>query len=1022
MNLRNRLSCLLGGAALVVCLIPGFAVAQMTTEGQFRISDGGDATFSIPVDLPVAAGGFKPQLGFSYDASRTKSSMGMGWSISGHSSIVRCPRNIRADGVRGAINLDANDRFCLDGQRLILVGGTYGGNGAEYKTEFESFQKINSYTDPSVSGPMYFVVRTKDGLTKTYSWNAYAATTPAGPARALSWNLWRVQDRFGNYYEYGYDVYSSPGVALLTRINYSQNFNRPDLTVPPTSVIFDYEDMPDKESYAVAQATVKLTKRLSKVRVVDNGTGAEIFSYPITYASLMSGDGYRSIVANIKKCGGDGKCLYPRGFEYSNATIRVPSKKTVTGTAPYEAGATEFADVYGTGRKALVTFNNYSGEHRVSILGSGETTTRRYYMEPMVPVVVEPPPCYNCNINLNSGGGETLASSTTTVKTSSDSMTAVAAPIDGGATTNAVISSGGANWRFVNAYGDGRALLWYRTTDNQHFVVQYMPDGTFVQRKHVGAQATLSGGWEWGDVFGDGRPVLWSHDASGNHRVTRFNPDGTVQNWNFVGHGIGPHGWRLANLFGTGRMVYWSQNNTTHYITQLNADGTVRNWTLGGHGLGWTGTDLGDYFGEGRDIFWTANGNTHYFTRFNEDGSTSSAPVNGHGMGSSGMWGWAELFGDGRKVYWTRSGNTIFVSRFNANGISDNWTHDTGVGIGDSGQWGLVDPLGDGSKVMWTLNNSGEHIFTQFRKNGTFFVWRINDPAFMTNQGSNGYRWADVLGKGNEQFVALNPETATTSRTTVLDVTANPPDLLVRTTTLNATQEIWQTQLSKETTSGIYTRGTLSAFPVINVPTPRSVVASVGIVNKEGTSWTDYYYTGEAFDARYGGLGMSRVESRDRTSGVTANRVFRQDFPYVGLMSRTTMGHGFWSAGQGANLGDEALSYAGTWAPGNGTNPAPTFVSNGVTMPAGTGRIYNLYVSRSVKKAWDVNGAFLPTVETQSSQDIYGNVTLQTKSLLNASGVATGYGTTIWNTMTPPDLANWDLGRVQTQTVKKNSP
>jgi hypothetical protein len=48
------------------------------------------------------------------------------------------------DGVRGSINYDANDRFCLDGQRLVAISGTYGADGTEYRTEIESFSKVIS--------------------------------------------------------------------------------------------------------------------------------------------------------------------------------------------------------------------------------------------------------------------------------------------------------------------------------------------------------------------------------------------------------------------------------------------------------------------------------------------------------------------------------------------------------------------------------------------------------------------------------------------------------------------------------------------------------------------------------------------------------------------------------------------------------------------------------------------------------------------------------------------------------------
>jgi hypothetical protein len=70
--------------------------------------------------------------------------LGLGWHLEGLPSIGRCPRTIAQDGVRGSINYDANDRFCLDGQRLVAISGTYGADGTEYRTEIESFSKVIS--------------------------------------------------------------------------------------------------------------------------------------------------------------------------------------------------------------------------------------------------------------------------------------------------------------------------------------------------------------------------------------------------------------------------------------------------------------------------------------------------------------------------------------------------------------------------------------------------------------------------------------------------------------------------------------------------------------------------------------------------------------------------------------------------------------------------------------------------------------------------------------------------------------
>ena len=47
--------------------------------------------------------------------------------------VMRCPRTLAQDSIHGSVNYTANDRFCLNGQRLMVISGTYGANNAEYR-------------------------------------------------------------------------------------------------------------------------------------------------------------------------------------------------------------------------------------------------------------------------------------------------------------------------------------------------------------------------------------------------------------------------------------------------------------------------------------------------------------------------------------------------------------------------------------------------------------------------------------------------------------------------------------------------------------------------------------------------------------------------------------------------------------------------------------------------------------------------------------------------------------------------
>jgi len=114
----------------------------MVTPWQFSVSPTGAATYSIPIIVPPGTSGVVPSLALSYSSQNGDGFVGLGWNLAGLSSVGRCPRTLAQDSIHGSVNYDSNDRFCLDGQRLMLISGTYGADGSQYRTEIESFSKI----------------------------------------------------------------------------------------------------------------------------------------------------------------------------------------------------------------------------------------------------------------------------------------------------------------------------------------------------------------------------------------------------------------------------------------------------------------------------------------------------------------------------------------------------------------------------------------------------------------------------------------------------------------------------------------------------------------------------------------------------------------------------------------------------------------------------------------------------------------------------------------------------------------
>ena len=113
--------------------VPDASQLVGATAGSFRVDESGSATYSIPLVEAPGSGGVQPQISLNYSSQGGNGIMGVGWSIGGLSTITRCRQTKETDGQSTAVDLTSDDRFCLDGQKLVAVSGTYGASGTEYR-------------------------------------------------------------------------------------------------------------------------------------------------------------------------------------------------------------------------------------------------------------------------------------------------------------------------------------------------------------------------------------------------------------------------------------------------------------------------------------------------------------------------------------------------------------------------------------------------------------------------------------------------------------------------------------------------------------------------------------------------------------------------------------------------------------------------------------------------------------------------------------------------------------------------
>ena len=229
---------------------PSFAIdagsaSVGSIHGEFSVDQSGAANYHIPLLVAPGSGGMVPKLALHYNSQAPNDIAGVGWGIGGLSSITRCPQTREQDGVsvsRG-VTLSQEDRFCLDGQRLMLVSGIYGADKAEYRTEIDDYMRIRSY-GAAGSGPAWFRVWHGDGTYSDYGNSPDSrieARVPSDGGTVFTWALNRHQDVFGNYVEYQYhENNSGPVEAVIDRVRYTGNTRAG--TQPYAEVRFEYDE------------------------------------------------------------------------------------------------------------------------------------------------------------------------------------------------------------------------------------------------------------------------------------------------------------------------------------------------------------------------------------------------------------------------------------------------------------------------------------------------------------------------------------------------------------------------------------------------------------------------------------------------------------------------------------------------------------------------------------------------------------------------------------------------------------
>lgn len=508
-------------------------VAAGRTPATFGVTNSGSASYSIPLWTPSGVGDVEFKLALVYNSRGANGVMGQGWSLSGLSAITRCNKTVAQDGVPSAVTNTLSDRFCLDGQQLKLVSGTYGAPGSAYATEIESFSRIVA-TGAVGQGPVSFTVTTRNGLVYEYGTTSDSQVFAGTSGTIRAWALARIRDRAsitdGNSITLSYTNEAQNGAYT------NGTYRVASIAYPSTAtgqgpfyrVRFSYSARPADDLVVgyLGGSRVRDTNKLDTITIEDYATAATIKSYALSYTQGTATSRLR--LASVQECSASA-CLRPTIIAYQDGQSGWAAVATSLGQAPADPIRVLPIDLNGDGIPDLV-YPKVSGGN------------------------------YNWYVRYATASGTYAAEAFSGVTTSTG---AAVVPADFAAKgqTDLLYPSGGYWYRL---YWTGSGL-------------SSVPTGTT-----VGTPQGSSAGATAADVNGDGLPdLVWYRNDFTGGDTTLFVQLNTTVPGGAVTFSATPVAWySLANddwttwsfLSAAGPISYWSMSRSVN-IADFNGDG-----------------------------------------------------------------------------------------------------------------------------------------------------------------------------------------------------------------------------------------------------------------------------------------------------------------------------------------------------------------------------------------------------------------------------------------------------------------
>jgi len=346
------------------------------TNSKFKVLPSGAASITIPLDVPPGANDLQPKLSLVYNSQSKAGNAGIGWRLEGLSVIARCSPSIPIDGFTAAIDFDSpdNQRYCIDGQRLILssenpAGTKYGDPGSIYVTQIRDKRKIIAYGQ-SGNGPLYFEVKTGDGRLYRYGYNpdsriaGYRLSNPNDPttlyeiATPYIYALNHIEDTNHNEINITYiknkftgggavkPVYSAfyypktitydlPEVDGKNQVAIHFTFYHRDGNLMPQDSINDYSSLDDGVFYnqqfvdGISFEEPDILTEIKTTVWAQSATPKLVKDYHLDYDYDASSSYWPKHLTQFTECAGDGTCFKPLQFAWSGNDINYTKDRSI---------------------------------------------------------------------------------------------------------------------------------------------------------------------------------------------------------------------------------------------------------------------------------------------------------------------------------------------------------------------------------------------------------------------------------------------------------------------------------------------------------------------------------------------------------------------------------------------------------------------------------------------------------------------------------------------------------------------